>query len=159
SPADFLQHISTFVGASSRLEVIGEGASGLVFKDYAHAPAKVKATVEAVKERYPKRRLIAVTELHTYSSLNKAFLPHYQKSLAQADVKIVMIDPHAVAKKRMEPIEKADLLAGFGEKELHYVQNAEELQATLKSVRQGENDVLLMMSSGKFDGLDLNSLL
>ncbi|MFK7924971.1 MAG: glutamate ligase domain-containing protein, partial [Bacteroidia bacterium] len=155
---DFLKHISTFVGASSRLETIGEESRGLVIKDYAHAPAKVAATVDAVKERFPKRRLIAVVELHTFSSLNKAFLPHYRKSLSAADVRIVMVDPNAIAKRRMEPIDLEDLKAGFGHKDLLYVQNAEELAATLSSVRQGEKDVLLMMSSGKFDGLSLEDL-
>ncbi len=155
---DFLKHIGTFVGAGLRLETVGEGSRGLVIKDYAHAPAKVKATVEAVKERYPKKRLISVVELHTFSSLNKAFLPHYKKSLSDADVRIVMVDPQAIEKRRMEPISEEDLKAGFAHKDLICVQDAAGLESALASVRQGENDVILMMSSGKFGGLELESL-
>jgi UDP-N-acetylmuramate: L-alanyl-gamma-D-glutamyl-meso-diaminopimelate ligase len=154
----FLSHIANFTGAGARLEKIHESEELVLFKDYAHAPAKVQATVEAVRERYPKHNLIACAELHTFSSLNKSFLSHYGGSLDQADQRIVLVDPHALEKRRMPAIAAKDLKEGFGQEDLLHVQSKDELKKAVREALKG-NDVLLMMSSGNFDGLDFNELL
>ena len=74
SAQSFVQNISTFTGASKRLELIAENAETQVYRDFAHAPSKVKATIEALKQQHPNKKLIAVLELHTYSSLNENFM-------------------------------------------------------------------------------------
>lgn len=63
----------------------------MVFRDFAHAPSKVRATIDAVREHYPDRQLISVFELHTYSSLNQNFLPQYSKTMQNSDISIVFI--------------------------------------------------------------------
>lgn len=153
----FLDHISTFIGAQSRLEILSENENRVVIKDFAHAPAKVQATVEAVKERYPRKKLIACAELHTFSSLNKAFLPHYRATLKKADHKIVFINPDAMKKRKMTPFTKDELVQAFGEKTLQFTGTKEELRSMIDSALSGE-DVILMMSSSNFGGLELDSL-
>jgi UDP-N-acetylmuramate: L-alanyl-gamma-D-glutamyl-meso-diaminopimelate ligase len=60
-----------------------------VYRDFAHAPSKVKATIEAVKQQYPERKLIGILELHTFSSLNEQFMGEYKGAMDKADVAIV----------------------------------------------------------------------
>ncbi|MDX2246385.1 MAG: Mur ligase family protein [Bacteroidia bacterium] len=156
-PAGFMKHIATFTGAALRMQTVVEDSQKLVIKDYAHAPAKVQATVEAVREKFKKRNLIACVELHTFSSLNKNYLPLYKNTLKKADHKIVYVDPHALEKRRMPAISQSDLTDAFAEKNLVYVTNPEELRQAIKKTVSGD-DVMLMMSSGNFGGMDLSQL-
>ena len=150
----FLYHISSFTGAKSRLELVVQKPKRTVYKDFAHAPAKVKATVEAVKELYPKNNVIACFELHTFSSLDKEFIKLYHHSLKAADQKIVFIHPDTIAVKRMKSFTKDEIQQAFGEKNLFFVQDSQELSTLLKHLNTGK-DVFLMMSSGNFGGLNL----
>lgn len=154
---DFLDHMADFKGASSRLELVHEQEERIIYKDFAHAPAKVQATVQAVREKFQERKLVACVELHTFSSLNQKFLPHYKDTLEHADHKIVFVDPHATEKRKMDPISKEDLVQGFGDESLIYVKNSDELLSAISSL-EAEKDVLLMMSSGNFGGLDWEEL-
>lgn len=154
---DFLAHIATFTGARARLQVLREDERRVLIRDYAHAPAKVKASVDAVQERYRPRRLIACAELHTFSSLNKDFLPQYRHTMSKADVRIVFLDPHALAKRRMPVISDEELRQAFGDRSIEVAHSAAELKALIER-HQRAPDVLLLMSSGTFDGLDLQAL-
>jgi len=154
---DFFQHMQSFKGAATRLELIEETPKQVLIRDYAHAPAKVKASVEAVHERYPDRKLIAVVELHTFSSLDANYLPFYQKTLKQADHCIVFVDPEAVARRRLPPITTDQLQGAFKEKNLVHVGSAQELLEAIAQARTGK-DALLLMSSGNFGGLALDTL-
>ena len=84
-PKDFYKAITSFSGASNRLELIYKSSNSTIFKDFAHSPSKVKATSEAVRKQFPQIRLIACFELHTYSSLNPAFLNKYRDTLNSVD--------------------------------------------------------------------------
>ena len=149
--SEFFNHISTFEGAKSRLEEVYKDDNLLIFKDFAHAPIKVKATVEAVRELYPDRNLVACVELHTFSSLNKQFLPHYKNALKPADTKVVFIQESTFEKKRMEPITGKEIVSAFGDKKVKYLNEVSDLDKTIKKALKG-NDVLLMMSSADFGG-------
>lgn len=153
---DFFRHMQSFKGAATRLELIEETPAQVLIRDYAHAPAKVKASVEAVHERYADRNLIAVVELHTFSSLDANYLPFYQRTLKKADHRIVFVDPEAVTRRRLPPITTEQLQAAFKEKNLIHVGSAEELQQAVGQVRTGK-DALLLMSSGNFGGLSLDA--
>lgn len=88
--------MQNFEGAARRLEVLYQTDSKIVFRDFAHSPSKVKATIDAVKEQYPEKKLIACLELHTYSSLNKNFLPNYANTMLAANERIVYFNPHTL---------------------------------------------------------------
>ncbi len=150
----FLEAIQTFKGTSNRLEKIFENENSLIIRDFAHAPSKLKATVNAVKELNPERKLIAIYELHTYSSLNKSFLPQYKNSMKNADIKAVLYSKHALDMKKMPMLEIKDVEEGFGEG-VKVFTNKNELEVFIKN-NYSENENLLLMSSGTFDGMDLN---
>jgi UDP-N-acetylmuramate: L-alanyl-gamma-D-glutamyl-meso-diaminopimelate ligase len=153
----FFEAITSFEGAAGRLQKIKEENGTAVYKDFAHAPSKVKATVKAMKELYPHRELIACLELHTYSSLNNNYLPQYKDSLKQAQTAIVYFDPKKVAAKGFEPITEEALRKHFANNNLQVFTEPIQLQIFLKAQNYA-NKNLLMMSSGNFGGIDLSSI-
>lgn len=150
----FIQAISTFTGAAKRLELLAKNEHTTVFRDFAHAPSKVSATMEAVKQQYPQRKLIAVLELHTYSSLNEQFMTEYKGAMDPANAAAVFYSGHALELKRMPPLPKEKVLEGFGKKDLAVITNKEELVQWLQS-QSYKNANLLLMSSGNYDGIDM----
>ncbi|MFC4210339.1 UDP-N-acetylmuramate--L-alanine ligase [Pedobacter lithocola] len=154
---DFNKAISSFTGAAKRLEVISADASTNVYKDFAHSPSKLKATIDAVKAQFTNRKLVACIELHTFSSLNKDFLKEYAGSMDKADDAIVFIDLKSFEQKRMEPFSELDVQEAFSNKNLKFFNDASQLKAYLLSLNY-KNANLLMMSSGNYAGFDLPEL-
>ena len=154
---DFFSAISSFKGASKRLELVSESATASVYKDFAHSPSKLKATIAAVKEQFPDRKLVACMELHTYSSLNKNFLDQYAGTMQQADVKIVYYNQHAFQIKKLPFIPEEEVLKGFDDSSIKIFTDKEKLKDYLVSINYNHTN-LLMMSSGNFDNLNLNEL-
>lgn len=154
SAPDFLKGMAGFTGAAKRLELLASNDHCHVYRDFAHAPSKVRATIEAVKRQFPARRLIAVLELHTYSSLNEQFLPEYKGSLDPADRAVVFYSPHALELKQLPPLKPESIRAGFGKEGLTIINDQEELLKWLHQ-QSYENVNLLLMSSGNYDGLDM----
>jgi UDP-N-acetylmuramate: L-alanyl-gamma-D-glutamyl-meso-diaminopimelate ligase len=157
SCSQFMQAIKTFKGASNRLELVAKNENTAIFKDFAHAPSKLKATVEAVKDQFPQRELFAVMELHTFSSLSKAFLHQYRNSMNKADIPVVFFDPHAIALKKLPPITIEDVKQGFDLPNLQVFINPIDLETFIRS-NDFKNKNLLMMSSGNFGGINLKLL-
>ena len=158
TPDDFYREISTFTGASNRLEKICETESSVAYKDFAHSPSKLKATVNAVRERYPDKKLVACMELHTFSSLMADFLPQYKGCMAEADVAYVYFNPKVIEHKRLTPITAEEVREAFGTKNVEVFTESETLQAAVSrqlSAVSAQNVALLMMSSGTFDGIDV----
>ena len=154
APDDFYREISTFTGASNRLEKIAETETSVAYKDFAHSPSKLKATINAVRERYPEKKLVAAMELHTFSSLMANFLPQYKGCMAEADVAYVYFNPKVIEHKRLTPITKEEVREAFGTKNVEVFTDTEALQAKLRSLSY-DNTALLMMSSGTFDGINV----
>ncbi|WP_373512500.1 UDP-N-acetylmuramate--L-alanine ligase [Persicitalea sp.] len=154
---EFYRAIQNFKGAAKRLELLAKGSTTNAYRDFAHAPSKVEATTLAVKEQFPKRRLVACTELHTFSSLNKTFLNQYRRKMDAADVAVVFYSPETVEHKRLEPISEEDIRTAFKRNDLQIFTDPTALQAFLQN-QNWPNTNLLMMSSGTFGGLDLKAL-
>jgi UDP-N-acetylmuramate: L-alanyl-gamma-D-glutamyl-meso-diaminopimelate ligase len=156
SDQDFYRAIQSFKGAAKRLELIAENKTCLAYKDFAHSPSKLKATVAAVKQQFPERKLVACMELHTFSSLKKEFLPQYDQCMAAADLAFVYFSPEVVAHKKLENI-TADLVRqSFGTSNVKVYTDSAELTNDLRQLTW-ENANLLLMSSGNFHGVDLNA--
>ena len=150
----FMEAISTFTGAAKRLEVLAKCKDIIVFRDFAHAPSKVKATIDAVKQQYPERKLVAVLELHTYSSLNEQFMNEYKGAMDKADQAAVFYSSHALELKRLPPLPEEKVKAGFGKQGLMVITKREELEKWLRSFEY-RNSNLVLMSSGNYDGMDM----
>ena len=157
SKTDFINAIQSFEGAAKRMELLGESADKVIFKDFAHSPSKLKATINAVKQQYTDRKLIACMELHTYSSLNKTFLQEYKGCMQQADVPVIYFDNHAIEIKKLEAITEPEIKAAFDDERLVIFNNSDELRAFIVN-EVTDNTNLLMMSSGNFGGIDLIKL-
>lgn len=155
--ADFYEAISSFKGASKRLEKIAEGIGKVAYKDFAHSPSKVSATTKAVKNQYPDRKLIACLELHTYSSLNAQFLKEYQGALDAADVAVVFYSPDAVKIKQLEEVTYEQIAQSFEREDLIIYTNPADFKNFLFS-QNFDNAALLLMSSGNYGGLNFDEV-
>jgi UDP-N-acetylmuramate: L-alanyl-gamma-D-glutamyl-meso-diaminopimelate ligase len=160
SEADCLAAIASFTGAARRLEKVKEEPGLLVYRDFAHAPSKLRATLGAVREAYAGHHLIACFELHTYSSLNEQFLAQYDGCMAGADEAIVYFSEHALQLKGLPPLDAAKVQQMFGRTDLVATSNPQQLESLVHAcVLQHQKPVfLLLMSSGTFDGIDWNAV-
>jgi UDP-N-acetylmuramate: L-alanyl-gamma-D-glutamyl-meso-diaminopimelate ligase len=153
----FFEDIRNFGGASKRLELVAGNENTSVYKDFAHSPSKLQATIKAVREQYPDRRLVACMELHTYSSLRKDFLEHYKGCMDDADEPVIYFNPHALQLKNLPMIDKDQIREGFANNRLEVFSDSKMLYEHLIG-KTWKNSNLLMMSSGNFDGMDLKIL-
>ncbi|MFC2107810.1 UDP-N-acetylmuramate--L-alanine ligase [Bacteroidota bacterium] len=157
SDEDFYESIKSFTGAARRLQKIYQADTYDVYLDFAHSPSKLEATVNAVKNQYPDRKLVACMELHTFSSLNKDFISNYAGSMNPADIAIVYYNPHTVKLKRLESIDEEYIKEAFAQDNLIIFTEASKLKEFLLSQNWNKTN-LLMMSSGNFDNLDINKI-
>jgi UDP-N-acetylmuramate: L-alanyl-gamma-D-glutamyl-meso-diaminopimelate ligase len=151
-----LESFQTFQGAAKRLEKIHDdkGKQLTIFRDFAHAPSKVRATVKAVRERYANRKIIAIFELHTYSSLQENFIEHYAHSLDAADVRILFLDEEALKIKNKQDLDETWLKEQFADDSILVFKDAALLKQKI-NLETTDNCVILLMSSGNFAGMSL----
>lgn len=153
----FYEAIQSFTGAAKRLELVFKTGTFNFYKDFAHSPSKLKATTDAVKQQFPNRKIIACMELHTFSSLTEDFLNEYKNSMNLADEAIVYYNPHTISHKKLKEISSEQVHTCFNRKDLIVFTKSEELTNYIKT-KNFNNSVLLMMSSGNFDGVDFTML-
>jgi UDP-N-acetylmuramate: L-alanyl-gamma-D-glutamyl-meso-diaminopimelate ligase len=156
SDHDFLSAMNDFTGAGKRLQKVIESERFTMFKDFAHSPSKLKATTAAIKQQYPTRKVVACMELHTFSSLKKEFLSHYKDTMLAADVAIVYFNPDVVAHKKLASITCEDVIVGFGGNVIVF-DNSTNFLTYIYDIDWNDT-VLLLMSSGNFDGIDYKLL-
>lgn len=153
---DFLRSMNDFTGAGKRLQKVVDSERFTMFKDFAHSPSKLKATTAAIKQQYPSRKVVACMELHTFSSLNKEFLPFYKDAMMAADLALVYFNPEVVAHKKLGALSNEDVFNGFGGNVIVF-DDSDNFTRYIYS-QDWNNSVLLLMSSGNFDGIDYNLL-
>ncbi len=153
----FFKAIASFKGAARRFEKINEREDFVAYRDFAHAPSKLKASLQGARNQFRDRYLIACFELHTYSSLNEAFLKEYKESMLPADAAAVFYSSHALQIKGLPPLHKETIQHHFGQDNLLVEDNKDALAAWIRAqIAQAPKPVcLLLMSSGTFDGMAL----
>jgi UDP-N-acetylmuramate: L-alanyl-gamma-D-glutamyl-meso-diaminopimelate ligase len=158
--SDCYNAIASFTGAARRLEKVKEEGSLLVYRDFAHAPSKLRATLNAVREAYAGHHLVACFELHTFSSLNEQFLSEYAHSMDAADEGIVYFSHHALQLKGLPNLERSTVKTYFRRDDITVIDNKRELEQTVTQMISGKGKpvFLLLMSSGTFDGIDWNNV-
>ncbi len=154
---DFYTAIRSFKGASRRLELIAHSGSCSVFRDFAHSPSKLSATINAVAGQFPERKLVACMELHTFSSLSENFLEQYRGSMDAATVPIVYFNPRTLEHKKLPPLTADRVKEAFRNPAIRVYTDSGLLQDDLLAM-DWNNSNLLMMSSGNFDGIDMTAL-
>jgi len=157
---DCYQAIASFTGAARRLEKVKEEENLLVYRDFAHAPSKLKATLDAVREAYTGHHLVACFELHTFSSLNEQFLSQYAHSMDAADEAVVFFSHHALTLKGLPALEPGTVKKYFMRDDLSVIDEKQKLEETVTTMISNKQKpvFLLLMSSGTFDGIDWNSV-
>ncbi|MBQ7279293.1 MAG: peptidoglycan synthetase [Bacteroidales bacterium] len=158
SEASFYEAISSFAGATKRLELVKTFGTTAVYKDFAHAPSKLRATIAAMREQYPCRRLVACMELHTFSSLNASFLAQYCGTMDKADVPMVYYSQHALQLKHLPDLDPQQVKAAFANDNVRVYTSSQQMVADLRSMTWDDTN-LLMMSSGNFDGIDFYTVI
>ncbi|NLR92449.1 MULTISPECIES: UDP-N-acetylmuramate--L-alanine ligase [Flammeovirga] len=153
---EFIEAIATFEGAALRMQLLKDSGTTKIFRDFAHAPSKVKATVHALAKQY-KEKVVACLELHTFSSLTDSFLSEYSKTLKEADIPLVYFNPKVVENKGLKTITKEDVYKAFDQKNVEVFTNEKELEERLLSIDWSKRN-LLLMSSGRFNQLPLDEL-
>lgn len=152
----FYEAIPSFKGVPGRLEMVKATDASAVFIDYAHAPAKVKAVIEAVKEHFPERNLIACLELHTFTSLNVRYLKQYRHTMDQADFPLIYFNPGKIKEKRLPQLPHEEIKKVFGTDAKIFTSRRSLERWLLKGLWNKTN--LLLMSSGSFSGMNMNKL-
>lgn len=155
SSDEFWSAVGSFKGAAKRLELVKENENTSIYKDFAHSPSKLKATVSAVRTQFPNRELFACMELHTFSSLTKEFLLEYKGCMNEAHKAIVYFNPHTIEHKKLPPISKEQVKESFGREDLIVITDSKEMQRLLKLENWNQKN-LLLMSSGNFDGINFD---
>ena len=161
SDEQFDEAIQSFGGASKRLELVKKSDSSAVYKDFAHAPSKLRATIAAMKEQYPNRQLVACMELHTFSSLTAEFLKQYAGTMDKADVPFVYYSQHALQLKKLPNLDPEQVRQAFANERVRVFTDSKQMvDAVIQTFKQSGNQAinLLMMSSGNFDGIDFKQL-
>lgn len=163
SDSQFAEAISTFGGAARRLQEFchadadGPMRGAVAYLDFAHSPSKLRATINAVRSRYPDKEVVACMELHTFSSLTKDFLPQYAGTMDRADRAIVYFNPEVIEHKRLDLFSASDVAQAFHHPNLDVLTRSADVESELRSLDLS-GKVLLLMTSGNFGGLDLKSL-
>ncbi|MEO9021312.1 MAG: Mur ligase family protein [Ginsengibacter sp.] len=150
----FVEAIATFAGAAKRLELIATKEGCNIYRDFAHAPSKVRASIHAVRQQFPNRKLIAILELHTFSSLNKDFMEQYKGAMDEAGEAVIFYSRHALELKRMSPLDPVKVKEGFQKPNLEVIMERQTLEERLKSENM-HNINFLFMSSGNYDGMNI----
>jgi UDP-N-acetylmuramate: L-alanyl-gamma-D-glutamyl-meso-diaminopimelate ligase len=157
SRAKFYDAIRSFPGAARRLELVRKGSGVAVYKDFAHSPSKLRATTTALREQYPERKLVACMELHTFSSLNAAFLDEYKGTMEAADKALVYFNPHTIAHKKLPDITAEQVKGAFASDNVEVFTDSSQLTEKLLSMKWNQAN-LLMMTSGNFDGVNMEDI-
>ena len=157
SKEKFYTAIQSFKGASKRLELVKQTKDCVIYKDFAHSPSKLKATTKALNNQFPNRKLIACMELHTFSSLNHSFLKQYNGTMECADKAFVYFNPATLKHKKLASISIDEVVAAFASANVEVLTDSSTLENILLNMKW-ENQNLLLMSSGNFDGLDFDEL-
>ena len=146
--------LATFRSVKRRMDVKGEHGGILVVDDFAHHPTAVRATIEAARSRWPKRRLWAILEPRSNSMRRKVFQESLPKALALAD-RVVLGGVFRARQlgddNRMDPESVAADVRQLG-RETRTFAGADAIAEYL-STEARPGDLLLIMSNGSFDGL------
>ena len=148
---DFYLSINDFTGASNRLEKIFQSNRYIFYRDFAHSPSKVKATVNAVHEIY-SQKIVSIYELHTFSSFNKSFLKEYKNTLVNSDIAVLYYDQKNISNKGVSDFNDNYIKECFNRSDLIVINEKKKLTDYIQRISELKF-VLLMMSSGNFSGL------
>ena len=154
-PPDAIAHgLETFAGVKRRQEIRGEKHQITVMDDFAHHPTAVRETIKAVKALYADRRLVAVFEPRTNSSMRSVFQHDYPLVFDAADVVCIRRPPlleKIPADDRFSSEQLVDDLKHRGKDAYYFPDTQTIIDYLCEIARPG--DMILVMSNGGFDNI------
>jgi UDP-N-acetylmuramate--alanine ligase len=149
--------LASFQGIDRRLQHVGEVETGAgritIVDDYGHHPTEVAATLEALRQGYPNRRLVLAFQPHRYTRTHD-LIDDFAKVLSSADV-LLVTEVYAAGET---PIAGADgraicrAVRGRGQVEPIFVEKVEELATALKDVID-KDDLVVTMGAGNINAV------
>jgi len=153
-PEPLRDALAGFQGVHKRQEAAGEFRGVLVLQDFAHHPTAVAVTLQAVRQGYPDRRLVAVFEPRTNTSRRRIFQKPYAAAFQDADLILVREPPDLWKVEPEEQFSSRQLVADLKRqgKQAAYFPDTDQLLAGLLPLLRPQ-DLVLIMSNGDFDHL------
>jgi UDP-N-acetylmuramate--alanine ligase len=145
--------LAAFEGVQRRLQVKGEQQGILVIDDYGHHPTEIRATLDAVRDGWPQRRLVVAFQPHRYTRTQGLFT-EFTTAFHRADV-LVVTDIYAASEDPIEGVNSRSLLTAIkehGQRRTHYHGQVTTLAEYLETVVQ-EGDLLLTLGAGNIVGV------
>jgi len=146
--------LRTFLSVKRRMEVKGEARGVVVIDDFAHHPTAVRETIDAVRQKYAGRRIIALFEPRSYTAQRREFQNDYEKAFAGADEVVLggLFHPERyTAETAMNPRELVDAWTKSGKPSAQFQEPREIVEYLAPRLR--ERDVVVVMSNGSFGGI------
>jgi len=147
SPDDAANALGTFTGTKRRFQLRGEVDDIRVFDDYAHHPTEIKATLAGARARYPKQRIWAVWQPHTYSRTQTLFLD-FARAFKDAD-EVIVTEVYASREPEQE-FTSAEIVSAMPHLSARYRKTLSEATSYLLEHLQ-PGDILLVLSAGDAD--------
>jgi UDP-N-acetylmuramate: L-alanyl-gamma-D-glutamyl-meso-diaminopimelate ligase len=152
--AGVLRGFETFASVKRRMEVRGEARGVTVIDDFAHHPTAVRETIQAVRQRYPGRPIVAIFEPRSYTAQRREFQQAYAESFASADRVVLagLFHPERYTEDTaMNPHELVEGWRGQG-KTADFIPSPDDIVARITPELKG-GEVVLVMSNGGFGGI------
>ncbi len=140
--------LANFQGVQRRLQVKGEAGGVLVVDDYGHHPTEIRATLDAVREGWPDRRVVVAFQPHRYSRTAGLFA-EFITAFRRADV-LVLTDIYAAGEQPIEGISSEHLLESIkqhGQRHTHFIPQLVQQPLALAPLLQ-PGDLLLTLGAG-----------
>lgn len=147
---DIYKALESFPGSAKRLELVWANDQLFIYRDFAHSPSKVMATIKAFSRQFKDYQVFFVFEPHTFSSQQIDFIQHYNKCFEDLNAYIFM-DKKAFALKNKPMLSGPDIENAFGTNSI--LNSATELMKEIrKSSQKSKKTVWVLMSSGNMGG-------
>ena len=140
--------LQSFNGVQRRMQKKGEVDGVTVVDDYGHHPTEIRATLAAIKEAWPAKRLVVLFQPHRYSR-TKGLFQEFQTAFHRADF-LVLTDIYAASEKPIEGVDGRSLLTAIeqhGQRQTHYVQDVDRLAEEMLGLVE-EGDLVLTLGAG-----------
>lgn len=145
--------IETFDGLVRRLDKKTKTSGIPVYEGFGSSYTKAKAAIDAMKLHFPHKRLVVVFEPHTFSWRNKEYIHHYDTIFKDVD-KVFIYKPAEQGSSTHEQLSQSEIVERVQASGINVEGIRDEKNGLIIANREiGENDVVLLLTSGNLDGM------
>ncbi len=140
--------LESFAGVQRRMQLKGEAAGVTVLDDYGHHPTEIKATLSAVKQAWPEKRLVVLFQPHRYTR-TKGLFKEFLTAFHQADF-LIMTEIYAASEQPIAGVTGEGLLKEIklhGQRHTHFIPEVSGMAAAVQPLLE-EGDLVLTLGAG-----------